>query len=178
MQKILTITMDGYKNASAGLNQQMVTESFLRGCKHKDAATLVMNVSPSTSHEACKRVKTIIANKKAIGGGNVSFQERVFTLEEENRVTGIEKKVDDLTKIIQRSPSLCRSPSMSPPRYQSAPQGQSWPRQRSPDYYRGGSPFSQSYLHLDQTEITFLTEGVIHPIIIPTVALSGIVVTD
>lgn len=92
LQKILTITMDGYKNASAGLIQQMATESFLRGCKHKDAATTVMNESPSTIHEACKRVKTIIANKKAIGGGKVSFQERVFTLEEENRVTGIEKK--------------------------------------------------------------------------------------
>lgn len=147
LQKILTITMDGYKNASAGLIQQMATESFLRGCKHKDAATIVMNESPSTIHEACKRVKTIIANKKAIGGGKVSFQERVFTLEEENRVTGIEKKVDDLTKIIQRSPSLYRSPSRSPPRYQSAPQGQSWPRQRSPDYYRGGSPSSQPYAY-------------------------------
>ena len=38
-----------------------------------------------------------------------------------------------------------RSPSRSPSRYPSGPQGQNWSRQRSPDYYRGGSPGSQPY---------------------------------
>ena len=121
----------------------MATESFLRGCKHKDAATMVMNESPSTIHEACKRVKTILANKKAISGVKVSFQERLFAVEEETRVTGIEKKVDDLAKSSQRLPLFYRSPSRSPPRYSSGPQGQNWSRQRSPDYYRGGSPINQ-----------------------------------
>ena len=55
-------------------------------------------------------------------------------------MAGLEKKVDDLTKTIQKSSPFNRSPSGSPSRYSSGPQGQNWPRQRSPDYYRGGSP--------------------------------------
>ena len=34
-------TMDGYKDAKSSLVQQMATESFLRGCKHKNAITMV-----------------------------------------------------------------------------------------------------------------------------------------
>ena len=139
LQRILEITMDGYKDANAKLLQQIATESFLRGCRHKDAATTVMNESPSTIHEACKRAKTILANKKAVGGGKVSFQERIFTVEEESRVSNIEKKVDELTKHFQRSSTSFRSPSRSPPRYSSGFQSQNWPTQ-SYDYFRGGSP--------------------------------------
>ena len=140
LQRIVSITLDGHKNERSSLIQQVATEAFLRGCKHKDAATTVMNESPATIHEACKRVKTILANKKAIGGGKVYFQERLFTVAEETRVAGLEKKVDDLAKTIQRSPSFYRSPSGSPTRYSSGSQSQNWSRQRSPDYYRGGSP--------------------------------------
>ena len=136
----MSITLDGHKNERSSLIQQVATEAFLRGCKHKDAATTVMNESPATIHEACKWVKTILANKEAIGGGKVSFQERLFTVAEETRVSGLEKKVDDLAKTIQRSPSFYRSPSGSPTRYSSGSQSHNWSRQRSPDYYRGGSP--------------------------------------
>ena len=59
--------MDGHKDEKSSLIQQVATESFLRGCKHKDAATTVMNESPATIHDACKQIKTILANKKAIG---------------------------------------------------------------------------------------------------------------
>ena len=140
LQRIMTITLDGYKSERTALIQQVSTEAFLRGCKHKEAATMVMNESPSTIHEACKRIKTILANKKAIGGGKVSFQERVFSVEEENRVAGIERKCDDMMKIIKGLPAFYRSPSRSPSRYSSGPQGQSWSRQRSPGGYRGRSP--------------------------------------
>ena len=101
LQRIMTITLDGYKSERTALIQQVSTEAFLRGCKHKEAATMVMNESPSTIHEACKRIKTILANKKAISGGKVSFQEKVFSVEEENRVAGIERKCDDMMRIIK-----------------------------------------------------------------------------
>ena len=138
LQRLLTITMDGHKNEKSALIQQVATESFLRDCKHKDAARTVIYESPATIHNACKRIKTILANKKAIGGSKVSFQERQFTVTEETRVAGLEKTVNDLTKTIQSSPFYF-SPSGSPSRYSSGPQGQNWPRQRSPDYYRGDS---------------------------------------
>ena len=124
LQNILTITMDGHKDQKYALIQQVATESFLRGCKHKDAAMTVMNESPATIHDACKRRKTILANKKAIGGSKVSFQERHFIVAEETRVAGLEKKVDNLTKNIQKPSTFYRSPSGSPSRYASGPQGQ------------------------------------------------------
>ena len=144
LQHILAIAMDGYKGASAVLLQQMATEAFLRGCRHKDAATLVMNEAPQTIHVACKRIKTMLANKKAIGG-KVSFSERIFTVQEETRVSNIEKKVDDLLKTVHRPSTPPRLASPSPPRYSSGYQGQSWQRPRSPDYYRGGSPNGHKY---------------------------------
>ena len=144
LQRILAIAMDGYKDASAVLLQQMATEAFLRGCRHKDAATLVMNEAPQTIHVACKRIKTMLANKKAIWG-KVSFSERIFTVQEETRVSNIEKKVDDLLKTVHRPSTPPRLASPSPPRYSSGYQGQSWQRPRSPDYYRGGSPNGHKY---------------------------------
>ena len=115
LQRILAIAMDGYKDASAVLLQQMATEAFLRGCRHKDAATLVMNEAPQTIHVACKRIKTMLANKKAIGG-KVSFSERIFTVQEETRVSNIEKKVNDLLKTVHRPSTPPRLASPSPPR--------------------------------------------------------------
>ena len=116
LQRILAITMDGYKDVSAVLLQQMATEAFLHSCRDKDAATLVMNEAPQTIHVACKRIKTMLANKKAIGG-KVSFSERIFTVQEEKRVSNIEKKVDDLLKSVHRpsTPPRLASPSPPPP---------------------------------------------------------------
>ena len=142
LQRILAIVMDGYKDASAVLLQQMAIKAFLRGCRHKDAATLVMNEAPQTIHVACKRIKTMLANQKAIGG-KVSFSERIFTVQEE--VSNIEKKVDDLLKTVHRPSTPPRSVSPSSPPYSSGYQGQSWQRHRSRDYYRGGSPNGRQY---------------------------------
>ena len=72
--------------------QKLATEAFLRGCRHKEAAALALNQCPSTIQDACKAVRTLIANKKAIFGSKVSFQERHFTSQEEERVSNIEKE--------------------------------------------------------------------------------------
>ncbi|MCG8044734.1 MAG: hypothetical protein N0E48_03455 [Candidatus Thiodiazotropha endolucinida] len=133
LQRVLTITMDGYQKTDTDTVQQIATESFLRGCKYKEAAMVVMNESVSTIQDACRRVKTIMANKKAIGGGRVSFQERIFTIDEETRVSNIEKTLKEVVKTLH-------STTGSPSRYGSPTQGQNSFRQRSPDYYRGNSP--------------------------------------
>ena len=140
LQRVLTITMDGFDKAEVGTLQQLATESFLRGCKHKDAAMTVMKESVATIQDACRRVKTIIANKKAIGGGKVTFQEKVFTVDEETRVSNLEKKLSELTKALQQASPVNKSLSPSPSRYDLGAQGQNWPRQRSPSYYRDVSP--------------------------------------
>ena len=126
--------------------QQLATEAFLRGCKFKDAAKLVMNEALKSIQEACRRVKTVNANKKAVGATKVSFQERAFTFQEETRVASIDKKVDDLVETFHRAIPSYRSPSRSPSRYPVGPQAyNNWPRQQSPAGYRDGSPYRQSY---------------------------------
>ena len=79
LQRVLTVTIDGYGDAQIATLQQLATEAFLRGCKFKGAATLATNEAPKSIQEACRRVKTVIANKKAVKATKVSFQELAFT---------------------------------------------------------------------------------------------------
>ena len=146
LQRVLTAAMHGLKTSDNGTVQLLATEAFLRGCRHKEAAALVFNEAPQNIQEACQKIKTVLANRKAIFGTKVSFQEKAFTLQEENRVSGIEKKVDSLTEMITRysqSPyrdNRDRSRYSSPPYRDTRDSGQFSPRQQSPSYDRGGPP--------------------------------------
>ncbi|MEW8547438.1 MAG: hypothetical protein AB2693_28360 [Candidatus Thiodiazotropha sp.] len=77
LQRVLTTAMDGFSDADNDIIQQLATEAFLPGCKHKEASSMAMNESPRTIQEACQKVKTFLANRKAIFGNKVSFQERL-----------------------------------------------------------------------------------------------------
>ena len=79
LQRVLTITIDSYCDPQNATLQQQATEALLYGIKSKDATTLVMNEAPKYIQEACRRVKNVIANKKAVAATKVSFQERAFT---------------------------------------------------------------------------------------------------
>ena len=103
LQRVLTIAMDGFIAADDSIVQQLATEAFFRGCKHKEAAEIVINEAPRTIQEACRKVKTVLANRKAVLGGRVAFAEKQFTLSEEQRVSNIERRLDDLTKQLGRS---------------------------------------------------------------------------
>ena len=67
---------------------------------------MVINESPTNIQQACKRLKTVIANKQAISGQNDSFKERVFTAQEEDRVSRIEQRLDSLSSSFRESSSL------------------------------------------------------------------------
>ena len=104
LQRVLTIAMDGFYGAGAATLQQLSTEAFLRGCKHKEAIAFVFNQTPKIIQKTCKRVKTFIPNKKLIlGGKEVTFQEKVFTLNGEQRVHKFERKLDDLIRFVRRN---------------------------------------------------------------------------
>jgi hypothetical protein len=107
LQRVLSLASDGYDFVGNSATQQLATEAFLRGLKHKDVAVQVMNKGPKTVQEACTLVKDILANNKAILGGKVSFKERFFTYEEDKRISSLEDKVDKLGTIIlgKRSPT-------------------------------------------------------------------------
>ena len=92
---------------------QLATESFLCGCINKDAAMTVMNESVASIQQACNRVETIFANKKAISRGKVTFQEKTFTVYEETRVSNLEKKYNKLAKTLQQASSANKLPSSS-----------------------------------------------------------------
>ena len=50
---------DGYGMAKSDTLQHVATEAFLRGCRHKEAATIVLNEGPSSIQSAYQRVKTL-----------------------------------------------------------------------------------------------------------------------
>ena len=59
---------DGYGMADKLMLQNVATEAFLRGCRHKEAAITVFNEGPTNIQRACQRIKTQIANKRAVYG--------------------------------------------------------------------------------------------------------------
>ena len=116
-QRVLTIAIDEFKAFNSNMVQQLATEAFLRGCKHKEAAALVLSEAPETIQKASKKVKTVLANPKAIFGTRVTFQETDFTLQEGKRVSDIERKVDSLTDIFRRSSPSPYRDDRTRPRY-------------------------------------------------------------
>ena len=50
---------DGYGMAKSDTLQHVATDAFLRGCRHKEAATIVLNEGPSSIQSAYQRVKTL-----------------------------------------------------------------------------------------------------------------------
>ena len=112
----------------------------------QETAALVFNEAPQTIQEACKKVKTVLANRKAIFGTKVTFQENTFTLQEEKRVPDIERKVDSMTDIFRRSSPSPHRYNRTRPRYFPPPYRDSWdsgqfsPRQNFPSYDRGWPP--------------------------------------
>ena len=101
MQQVLNVAKDGYGDFETTVLQQMAVEAFLRGCRNKESASLVLISTPKTIQEACQRLKTIVANKMALEGSKVSFQERLFSAQEEKRVSDLERKVSEMTYMVR-----------------------------------------------------------------------------
>lgn len=140
LHRVLTIAMNGFESADNNTMQKLATEAFLRGCKYKEAAALALNQCPSSIQEACRAVKTIMANKKAIFGSKVSFQERYFTAQEEERVSSTEKRLFNVEKTLGiSSPSPVRrdSPYPSPQRYPNNNWSPRSPTRDNENQYRG-----------------------------------------
>lgn len=102
----VTPAMDGFTSADSTTVQTFATEVFLLGCKQKESAARVFNESPKTIQSSCQKVKT--ENRKTIFGGKVTFEEKVFTVEEERRVSDRERKLDTLTDLVRTSRSNFR----------------------------------------------------------------------
>lgn len=153
LQRVMTVAIDGFGLADNTTLQNIATEAFLRGCRHKEAAAAVLNEGPANMQIACQRIKTLVANKKAIYGTStkVTFQERAFTVEEERRVYKLEKAVESLQQVLRghsgptspdrfqrpRSPELT-SPRNAESRGRPYGRGRSYPQARS--YNRPYSP--------------------------------------
>ena len=108
----MSLASDCYCEVGNDTIQQLATEAYLRGLKD-----VAIRLKPKNMQEAGVMVKDTIANSKAIFGSRVTFKERLFTYEEEKRVSSIENKVDKLCNVVlgkrqstpyprNRSPSL------------------------------------------------------------------------
>ena len=82
----MTVATDGYGIADKSMLQNVATEAFLRGCRHKEAAITVLNEGPTNIQIAGQRIKTLIASTRAVYGSRVTFQERQFTLEKKEGI--------------------------------------------------------------------------------------------
>ena len=67
-ERVQFLTMDGFDSKSGDVIDQLGTEAFLRGCREKDAARLVIEKNPRTINEALKWVKSSMVNQRAIYG--------------------------------------------------------------------------------------------------------------
>ena len=101
MRQVLNVATDGYRDFETTVLQQMAIDAFLIGCRNKESASLVLISTPKTIQEACQRLKTIVANKKALEGPKVSFQERLFSAQAEKRVSDLERKVSQMTYMVR-----------------------------------------------------------------------------
>ena len=144
LQRVMTVATEGYGMADSHTLQHVAAEAFLRGCRHKEAATIVLNEGPSNIQSACQRLKTLVANKRAVCGGSkgVSFQERAFSLEEENRFSRLEKSVESIKDLLKGSPQA------SPKQFRPSSPNQGYSNQPPPRYNqdnRGRSPTRAPY---------------------------------
>ena len=120
LQRVMNVATDGYGMANSDTLQHVAAEAFL-----SVVATIVLNKGPTSIQSACQRIKTLIANKRAVYRSRVSFQESAFTLEVELRVSRIEKALDAI-QVMSRgstpSPSRqYRSRSPDPSYYPNEP---------------------------------------------------------
>ena len=75
-ERVHFLTMDGYFKSSTNIIDQIGTEAFLRGCKEKDAARIVIEKNPRTINEALKWIKSSLANQRAIYGARSPHSSR------------------------------------------------------------------------------------------------------
>ena len=100
MQQVLNVATDGYGDLETTVLQQMAIEAFLRWCRNKESASLVLISTPKTIQEACQRLKTIVANKKALEGPSLFSGETLFCSRGE-RVSDLERKVSEMTYMVR-----------------------------------------------------------------------------
>jgi len=59
--------MDGYADTARKNRDQLTTESFLRGCREKEAAYHAMEKEPSMVQKALKYIRASLAIQRASG---------------------------------------------------------------------------------------------------------------
>lgn len=65
-QMVHFTTVDGYSESGRKAVDQISTESFIRGCRDKEAVRLVMEKNPKNIHEALDMIKTSITNQQGL----------------------------------------------------------------------------------------------------------------
>ena len=66
--------LDGFPQTDAITLQHVATEAFLGRTKHSDEAVVVIDESPAQFQQACKWLKTAIANNKPLVGKRCPFK--------------------------------------------------------------------------------------------------------
>jgi len=85
-QRVHFLAIDGYGKSGKHTVEQIATETFLRGCREKEAAKAAMEKGPNSIHKALKYVKESLANQRAIFGtkSNTSYIQRQVSFADKN----------------------------------------------------------------------------------------------
>lgn len=67
-QRVYFLVLDGYESCEGNMIEEIATETFLLGCRDKEAAMMAMDREPTTMQKAVKYVKNAIANYRALYG--------------------------------------------------------------------------------------------------------------
>lgn len=77
------LAMEGLSEANDSTVDQMAVETFLRGCKDKEAAHLAMENNPNIIYKALKYVKAAVNNRKALFGSRANYHTRSVSFQDE-----------------------------------------------------------------------------------------------
>ena len=97
LQRDLSVCLNGFPQTNTIFLQHVAMEAFLRGTKHRYEAIVVITKSPTNIKQVCRWRKTVIGNKQAISGKKMSLKGRFFSVEEEDRVSRIQQRLDSLS---------------------------------------------------------------------------------
>jgi len=82
-QRVHFLAMDGLPGALEETIDQIAVETFLRACRDKEAANIVMDKNPKSVYKALQYVKEAVNNRKGLYGSKPGFVTRQVTFAED-----------------------------------------------------------------------------------------------
>lgn len=88
-ERAQSLSIEGYPGATSKVTDAVAVDTFLRGCREKQAALITMEKEPKTVHKALKNLKSTIHNQRALLGKSVTFSARALSVDDRDDREGL-----------------------------------------------------------------------------------------